>query len=254
MEIRYLELEEAKEKLAQRLSDEKTVEQIEGFIKGYLGEDYVLESRGKLILPRQIATSRIETAIGALNAQNYGLPFQMATFVEDYFTTASKEKIGYINIPVFEGIKTRIVQKDLRGQLNQRGLTLNQIIVDSNGTTLPEFHRSILDNVFKDSKYEIRDYSKEFKKLGNAREYYGLLLALFGGLNILYDDFHSGQSGEDNLRRLRNNCVIPGIENLVSETNLSPLIVKPTYYENDFKYILDEKTLNRIQESYKNGN
>ena len=254
MEIRYRELDEAKEELARRLNDEKTIKQIESFIRRRLGEDYVLKSRGKLILPRQIATSRIETLIGLLSAQKIGIPFQIATFVEDYFTTTSKEKTGYIKLPVFEGNNRKIIQKSLRGQLNQSGLTLNQIIVDSNGTTLPEYHIGILNDVFEGLNYEVKDYSKEFKKLGSAREYYGLLLTLFGGLNILYDDFHSGQSGEDNLRRLRNNCVIPGIENLVSETNLSPLIVKPTYYENDFKYILDEKTLNRIQESYKNGN
>ena len=92
MEIRYRELDEAKEELARRLNDEKTIKQIESFIRRRLGEDYVLKSRGKLILPRQIATSRIETLIGLLSAQKIGIPFQIATFVEDYFTTDFKRK------------------------------------------------------------------------------------------------------------------------------------------------------------------
>lgn len=179
------------------------------------------------ILPRQIATARIEDLIFYNKTKKTGIIPVWLEHTEDKFSSSSSYKKSLVCLPVKQGNGNGDTLLKLSSVKAGNGKKLSEIELGNNHgngiKNIVEFHHNLQDKILGQiTRYNVSDWFAEF---GNANSYYLSFLSLFLSHAILFENFCGEQYEDESEKDFDEGVFKPAYEKIYELFGLAPLIV-----------------------------
>lgn len=225
----YTPLETARCTLLSRHSLRKQIEEW-WREKGFPFPEAFRDTRPIGFISRHIATARYEDLLFIRLCEKGGLKPIWSTYTKDRFIDRSPVKYSYLQPRIITGFGKRKSPIVRRVRLAEpklwEGRPLDQIPVE--GGTLISWHRLLLEEAYTEAV--VTDPSDIYQALGGARGYYPFLLSLALAHGVLFEDFHSGESGGQ-LDSFTSRVFEPAFQEVNARFNATPLIVRLPWWK-----------------------
>ncbi len=179
------------------------------------------------VLPRQIATIRIEDFIFYNKTKKIGLKPVWLEHTDDIFSSSSSYKKSLVCLPVTRGngdgntlVKLSSIKAVNGKKLSKIELSKNQ----ENGIkNIVDYHHNLQDKILGPiTRYNVSDWFAEF---GNANNYYLSFLSLFLSHAILFENFCGDQYEDESEKDFDEGVFKPAYEKIYDIFGLAPIIV-----------------------------
>lgn len=235
--IQYISLEEAVKELRNRQAKMVGWNKVQKII----GTKCPLPVGTYGFLWRHVATSRWEDIQFARRCEEWNLKPIWGTFIHDQFLTRnpSKTRIGRVKWREKVGLcKAWVIDP-----IVCEGLSFSQIKTIW-GEGLIEFHKCFRETInLPTNQHSVIDLSKWVQSFGKASDYYFPLMSFMTVGGIYFESFETvGVNGspQRDLKRFKEEVVIPAIEKVEEFLGMQPLIVEHPVPGQDEKIVLEE--------------
>jgi len=227
MEKLYFSIDEAREEIKKRQSNQELKSKVEEYLKNDLIPG--LGDEPKAVIIRSIMSPDHGFEYFLFLSKYVGLRPLMSEYTEDKFVGLSEEKLGLARLHLIDNNGKKKLA-DIINFKEFHGLQIPQVRVLS-GETLIEFHHNLFS--INSNNIELTNISKYFKNFGRPKDYYPYYLANFIYHGVLFENFCLDK--DTNEYAFTNDVVIPVMEDLERRFGCRPIVVRlyPEEQSND---------------------
>ena len=218
----YFSLDEARNELKRRFTDEELKKKIELEI----GERKFFDISGeaRAVLNRHLCSPDNGFVFFIFCAKYLNLKPLASEYLSDIFLHLNEEKKGLGRLKITNNEERVLI--DIIDFKDSDKKPLNECLLQS-GEKLVDFHHNLM--TLSGHKIEIRENSNWFRSIGTPEEFYYFLFLHFLAHGVLFETFPTGEEAPE--KEFTNSIVIPTIKKIMDKFGYHPIIIN--LYPND---------------------